>query len=103
MSIKSICYFSIGFIGDGTAASKTVNFSSAPFVLASHGSVPGIAAQMSSAFVLSTTLPTAIADLFSSDSQAVTATLGLLGAVTFAWPNAIPNGDKVNVYGTIHF
>lgn len=103
MSMKTVCYFSLGVMGDGTSTSITVNFNTAPFVLSSFGSVPGSAPQLSLGFIGSTLLPSAIGDLYSSDTQILSATLGLLGSVTFSWPNAIPSGIKETIYGILRF
>jgi len=102
MAMKSYCYFSIGFVGDGTSVSKTVNFNTAPFVLGGAGGA-GTALQLSPNFALSTLVPTSLDSLTSSDGQAVTASIGALGAVTFTWPNAVPAGDSVLVQGYLEF
>ena len=102
MAIKSYCYFSIGFIGDGTSTSKVVNFTTSPFVLGGAGGA-GTALQLSPNFTLSNLLPTGTSGVNSSDGQVCTVTIGLLGAVTFSWPAAIPNGTGVLVYGFLEF
>lgn len=100
--IKAYCYFSIGFIGDGTNNSRQVNFKTAPFILGGAGGA-GTALSLSNDFTLAGLLPIGASNVNSSDGQTCTVTVGLLGAVTFAWPNPPANGAQVLVYGFLEF
>jgi hypothetical protein len=102
MSNKAICEFSIGFLCDGTNASVSVNFNTGPFLLAAVAASEGYSAELSSLFNLSVLAPSAISNLSSSDHTSVSASLGLLGAVTFTWASA-PAAGIVILTGILQF
>lgn len=103
MAIKPWCYWSLGIVGDGSTNSQQFNFLTDPFVLGAAGAVGGGTA-LDLTFTLGiSNLPTGITCMYSSDGQTVTPTLGSAGAVTFAWPVAIPAGDLVTMYGALEF
>lgn len=103
MALRPFCYWGLGIDGDGSSTSVTVNLLTDPFVLGMSGA-PSIPSQLSSAFAITlANLPSGINVISCSDGQTVTPTLGLLGAVTFSWPIAIPNGTSVTMYGRLEF
>lgn len=98
MTIKLILKSnSLTFKGDGSALAKTFNCLTAPIVWGDPRPSP--------TFALAQTMPTDAINLDSSDGKAVTASMGLLGNITFTWPtgNPIPNGDKVTVSWDFEF
>src|SRR4029077_19245224 len=100
MAIKSFVYWAIGVVGDGTSTSVTKNLITDPFVLGGGGicSTGASAPELTFSLTLSN-LPSAIAVDASSDGQIATVSLGILGNVTFTWPNPIPNGTRVALSG----
>jgi hypothetical protein len=101
--MKPWCYWSVGVVGDGTATSVTLNLLTDPFVIGgatAAGSGPQLALTFSIGL---SNLPSSIDVLSCSDGQSVTTTLGILGAVTFSWPNAVPNGQSIYMYGHLTF
>lgn len=103
MAIKPWCYWSIGVQGDGSITSASLNLLSDPFVLGAAAGA-GAGAQLGTTFLVSiSNLPSSISVVASSDGQTVTPTLGSGGAVSFAWPIAIPAGDFVTMYGKLTF
>lgn len=103
MALKPFCYWGIGTVGDGASTSVIYNLLTDPFVLGLPGA-PSIPSTFSATFSLGlSNLPTGMDVISSSDAQTVTVSLGLLGAVTFSWPTAIPNGVAVTMYGKMEF
>jgi hypothetical protein len=102
MALKPWCYWSIGTKGDGTSTSATYNLLTSPFMLSGIASGSGVGMSLTFQVALSN-LPSSIEVIGSSDGQTVTGTVGLLGAITFTWPTAIPNGDFVTMYGRLIF
>lgn len=102
MSIKQVCYFSMTFVGDGTSTTENTNVSTSPFIFGGAGS-KGDPKFFSPLWNATSPLPTGVQGVNSSDGQTCTVTIGLLGAVTFSWPVAIPNGTVVTVDGLFEF
>jgi len=102
MTIKQSISFGIAFIGDGTSKSITITVATAPLTL-QYPLVESSGAA-STKFDVTTLTVTGIINLSSDDGQAVTATVGLLGAtITFTWPNAPTSGARVLVSGYLAF
>lgn len=98
MSIKLILRSnSLTFRGDGSTLSKTFNCLTAPIIWGDP--------RPSATFDLTQTLPTDVLNIDSSDGKTVTATVGLLGSITFTWPTgqAIPSGQHVIVSWDFEF
>lgn len=103
MATRSWCYWSIGIRGDGSTTAVALNLLTSAFALGSAAGV-GAGAALDLIKVLSlSSLPVDMDVILSSDSQTVTPTIGILGAVTLTFPTAIPNGDKVTLYGRLYF
>lgn len=103
MAMKPWCYWSVGIVGDGSATSVTLNLLTDPFVIGG-ATAAGAGPQLALTFTIGlSNLPSAIDVLSSSDGQAVSVTLGALGAINFSFPIAVPNGDKVYLYGHLTF
>lgn len=98
MSIKSYCYFAIGFIGDGSTTTKTANLLTAPFVLGG-ATAAGAGPAIASPFAISLgDLPSAVESLTSGVSCTVA-----LGVITFTFDTAPADGALVTVYGLLKF
>ena len=102
MAIKQTCYVSLSVVGDGTSTSETANFNTSPFVYGGIGSI-GSPQTFSTGFLSLSTLPCSITITSSTDGQTISTSIGLLGAVTFTWPTAIPNGTVVTWSGYVEF
>lgn len=97
MAIKPFCHFSLDLVGDGISTSIAVNVVTAPFILASANG-----GTFSPTFTLSTLMPTGTDNVTSSNGIATTATIGLLGAITFNFATA-PSLSHFSVEGYFEF
>lgn len=97
MSMKTVVPFVIIYQGDGSATSETVSLLTAPVFFV-------IGVNTSLTFSLSSSFPTGLNSVVSSDSQVVTATLNtLLKTLKIDWPIAVPNGVEVTISGNFEF
>lgn len=101
MSIKSQCGFAIEVLGDGTSTSLSVLMATAPFGLAT----PSSAYSFQTTFNLSALTPTGVNNLSVSgpNSHTVTATIGLLGEITFTFDSPLSANSIYTVSGYFEF
>ena len=99
MANKGALNFYVSFVGDGVSNTWIVDTATGPFALLQ----PAANTQISSAFSLSTTTPTAIRNVGIGGGLGVTATI-LLGVITFTFSGGPPaNGTTYLIVGELDF
>lgn len=98
MSLRTALDFSLRLVGDGSDTNVVTSFLTGPFVFK-----PASGGEIAPAFSLSQSLPSALTNLAADNGATVSASIGLLGAITITLSPAPGNGEVLNVTGTMLF